>query len=349
MKKRKLIKKVTDSDVLTFKEAIKDSKVAKTRHLLLGNGFSIACSGVFNYKSLFENADFSSVQKLPELFKVQGTEDFEQIMGILDDAIKVLKIYNKNSLDAVKIESDIEALKDILIKTITKKHPDHSEINGFELCKKFLKHFRGSANGGGNVYTLNYDLLLYWALRNDRTSKIIRLPHDDGFRNGKGDPVIWRNRSSANIHYLHGALHLFYNRSELHKYTRKDGSSLLEQVLDAILSGNFPLFVMEGESKQKLSKIRRNGYLLNSFNSFSRTMQQEEDALFIFGHSLNKSDNHILNCIINGTIPRVYVDLFGDPDSDDYKTKKKLAKKLEASRKSLKVKFFQSETAKVWG
>ena len=120
-------------------------------------------------------------------------------------------------------------------------------------------------------------------------------------------------------------------------------------MLDKILSNKFPLFVAEGKSKQKLLTIKSNEYLRNSYDNFAQNMKQPNDTLFIFGHSLEDKDKHILDCITKGTISRVYVDLFGDPDSDDHKKKKKLAKKLEASRKSLKVKFFQSETAKVWG
>jgi len=47
--------------ILTFKEALNDSAKHSNRHLLLGNGFSIACKpDIFQYGKLFERADFTS-------------------------------------------------------------------------------------------------------------------------------------------------------------------------------------------------------------------------------------------------------------------------------------------------
>jgi hypothetical protein len=46
---------------LSFEEALVDSAGFGRRHLLLGNGFSIACCGdVFHYGSLVNQADFSA-------------------------------------------------------------------------------------------------------------------------------------------------------------------------------------------------------------------------------------------------------------------------------------------------
>lgn len=48
--------------LLSFAEAIEYSDDFSKCHLLLGNGFSIAClPDIFHYGSLFSQADFSAV------------------------------------------------------------------------------------------------------------------------------------------------------------------------------------------------------------------------------------------------------------------------------------------------
>ena len=332
---------------MTFDDAIANSK-GFTRHLLLGNGFSIACNTRFDYKSLLEASDFPDDSRLPKVFDLlDGTKDFEKVIKRLEDKSEILPIYSSADSPIDEMTRDAEALKDILIKTITYTHPSKLDSIDFPLCRKFLSYFLGSDNKGGNIYTLNYDLLLYWAT-GDNSGFLGR----DGFwHDSDSGLIIWESANAQSVYYLHGALHLYYKESELrkHQYNKEIDLTILQQVRSEMSSGRFPLFVAEGESEQKLEKIRGNEYLCSAYGNFKRQMKEPNDALFIFGHSLDKSDKHILDCITKGTIRRVYVDLFGDPNSESYKKKWALAKKLDASRKSLKVKFFQSETANVWG
>ena len=346
---------------MTFHEAIEDSKSFGTRHLLLGNGFSIAFSEIFDYPSLLEAAEFSEqffdARHLLQVFETLDTKDFEQVIRSLEDTSKILPIYGDATSSIARMAEDVEELKRILVRTITNRHPSHSGDISFELCRIFLSYFIGSENEDGNVYTLNYDLLLYWALRYKDSFDHIELNDGDGFGNGGDMPVIWRNNDGANVHYLHGALHFFYEGSELHKYTRKGGGPIRQQVLDAISLNKFPLFVAEGRSEQKLSKIIHNGYLLNSYNSFSQKMEQEDGTLFIFGHSLAENDRHILDRIAEGRISRVYVSLREDATIEERAELVASCRRLEAQRQGLypdnecplEVKLFKAETARVWG
>src|SRR3990167_4310382 len=112
-------------ELLTFDDAIEHSTRFKKRHLLLGNGFSIACRPkIFTYGSLFEQADFSSAPRLPAVFKAVGTTDFEHVIKMLEDASRVVAIYSKKAVDVAKLmAADAEALKDILIQTVANNHP----------------------------------------------------------------------------------------------------------------------------------------------------------------------------------------------------------------------------------
>jgi len=352
--------------IRTFDDAINHSARFTKRHLLLGNGFSIACRPtIFTYGSLFEQADFSAVPRLPAVFESVGTTDFEHIIRMLEDASLVVPIYSGKAVEVAKqMGADAESLKDILIQTVASNHPNiPNEITDeqFRACRTFLSHFLGEANKGGKVYTLNYDLLLYWTLMHDESQfeGRINLERNDGFgRDEDTEPeyVNWMGESGARtqrVHYLHGALHLFDAGAELQKYTWVNtGKPLLEQAREAMSANKFPLFVAEGKSNHKLSKIKHSAYLHHSYKSFSSQMEQRNDALFIFGHSLADNDQHILKKVARGTIAQVYVGLYGDPDGEGNKQIRNAATDLAHRRDkqaTLDVDFFDAASAHVWG
>lgn len=92
-------------------------------------------------------------------------------------------------------------------------------------------------------------------------------------------------------------------------------------------------------------------YLHHSYKSFSQQMQQRNDALFIYGHSLAENDEHILKKIARGKIAQMYVGLYGDPNSDSNKRIIAIAEKITAQRDTrapLAVTYFDAASAKVW-
>ena len=78
--------------VPTLAEALEDSKKYSKRHLLLGNGFSIACRpNIFAYGRLFEQADFTKVSPTAKYaFTALGTQDFERVIKALRDPLRSL-------------------------------------------------------------------------------------------------------------------------------------------------------------------------------------------------------------------------------------------------------------------
>ena len=114
---------------------------------------------------------------------------------------------------------------------------------------------------------------------------------DDGFRDPgyNADYVIWDDFNSSNIHYLHGALHLFDDGDELQKYTWvRTNIPLMDQIRSLPLDRDaFPLFVAEGAAKEKLERINHSGYLHKAFRSFRSCT----DNLFVFGHSFTSDGN----------------------------------------------------------
>ena len=354
------------TDVISFQQAIADSEQYKKRHLILGNGFSIGCRAeIFHYGSLYEEADFSTIPEAEEVFAALKTQDFEVAIRSLENASILLPIYTPHFSDAAaKMLEQANALKEVLVTTIANNHPEKpSSIaeEEFWACQRFLSHFLESHNGG-HVFTLNYDLLLYWTLMHechpfDENSPVLR--KNDSFGNDDDEPeaeyVVWQGEKaahSANIHFLHGALHLFDAGSELQKYTWiRSGIPLVDQARAAINDNKFPLFVAEGTSDQKKNRIRHNAYLYQSFKVLTQNARTGTHCFFIFGHSLAASDDHILRHLGKGSFKKLYVGLYDDPNSCANKEIITRANKLalmRSDKKPLEVEFFDSATAKVW-
>ena len=350
---------------VSFENAIKDSEQYKKRHLILGNGFSIACfPDIFNYQSLYQNTNFEKLEKVRKLFESIGTKDFELVIRYLDNAVKALSIYGDNSHDNLisKMEEDTREVKNILASTIADSHPEvprEIEDRKFYVCRKFLSLFLNESNGG-HIYTLNYDLLLYWALmKNDENSeKNSFLAYiKDGFgdnRGGMNNYVTWYgelNAYSPNIHFLHGALHLFDGGHEMKKYIWNERETLLEQIKKSIDKRLFPLFVAEGSSEMKLEKIRHNAYLYQGLKQLSSNATQKKVCFFIHGHSLDDSDDHILSKLYHGRFAKLYVSIFGNIDDEKNKKIVQKAKKMQRLRNDkfpLEISFYQATTANVW-
>ena len=80
--------------LMTFGEAVADSERFTKRHLILGNGYSIACCpDIFHYGSLFGQADFSKVPEVVAVFEALDTQDFEVAIRALENAAKILPAY----------------------------------------------------------------------------------------------------------------------------------------------------------------------------------------------------------------------------------------------------------------
>lgn len=354
-------------NIISFNAAIADSEQYSKCHLLLGNGFSIGCrADIFHYKSLFGEADFSGMPEAKQVFEDLQTQDFEIAIRALESGSKILPIYVPDDTESVQAMSNHAiALKDLLVATIAGNHPPNPNAiddHEFWACRKFLSNFL-APDKSGYVFTLNYDLLLYWALMHDDNpfdEDAVELKKNDGFGNDEDDPeadyVVWQGETAphtANVHFLHGALHLFDSGSEIQKYTWvRKGDPLVGQARNAIAANKFPLFVAEGTSAQKKNKIRHNAYLYQGFKVLTQNTQQGRHCFFIFGHSLDDSDDHILKRLGKGHFKKLYVGIFGDADTPENREVIARANAIAALRHDrypLEVVFFDSSSANVWG
>ena len=154
--------------IYSFDEAMKAAKENATNklctdgiRLFLGNGFSQSYFGPFSYTTLYQAVkDEKQNKNIKKLFEHFGTSNFEAVLSFLKHAQFLLKIYGIKGTAIVK---DYERVRDALAEAILKVHPEKTTVIPEEVklsCYKFLKQFN-------DIYTVNYDLLLYWTLLTD--------------------------------------------------------------------------------------------------------------------------------------------------------------------------------------
>ena len=306
--------------------------------ILLGNGFSRAWSNdIFNYANLLDAAQFDDRNdELHNLFLRCETYDFEAVMRTLVSAKTVLESYGGNDGLIKTIERDQQRLKDALITAISDTHPSRpSDVTSdqFTAARRYLSRF-------DQIFTVNYDLLFYWA-RNMGDLPPDNYLTDDGFRDGNK----WRgHNTNQEAHFLHGGLHIFDRGSTIEKHTfSKTGTSIVDQVRNNLASGRFPLFVSEPTSDRKKARIEHNPYLNYCF----RALRQVSGAFFIHGHSIDENDKHIFDQLKKSPVERFFVSIFGDEYSDENTRKKANARAYLESGIS-EVKFFDEQSAAIW-
>ena len=336
-----------DENIRTFEECLEianqrsdDTVPALKKHLMLGNGFSRALrDDIFGYESL---ADLITTPEIINLFAGLGTKDFEHVMHRLTDALEVVNINSPNSQPANQMQSNLDELRTKLIEVISNSHPDSSWYIAdarYRKCHDFLSYF-----DGGNKYTFNYDLLLYWVYMRFRNE---RLTIDDGFR---GNQVLtWDIGQTAfqNLYYLHGAMHLFNDDGEIQKLSwASNGVSLKEQACNSISRNEYPMFISEGTKDHKLSRIQNSTYLKHAFDSLDKI----DDNLFIFGHSLDNSDDHVFNQVNSQSdLKNIFISIHGDINSDDNQLIVNKVRRWERRNSRKNYYFYDAASADVWG
>ncbi|MBI5934713.1 MAG: DUF4917 family protein [Chloroflexi bacterium] len=338
------------SEIISFEDALRLVGDPTKINLLMGNGFSRALrNDIFSYDAILNNADFSRLSRnARRSFDLLQTTDFEFVIQSLRNAAVLIELYsNATHRLANRLRRDAEGLKEVLVATIARNHPDLPggiSTDAYEHCKRFLSHFN-------HLFTVNYDLLLYWTLMQSEIQPQVNC--NDGFRtpeNGPTDYVAWEPEKGyeQNVHYLHGALHLFDAGVEIQKYTWVNvGKPLIQQIREALERNYFPLFVSEGNSDQKYTKIQHSAYLSKGFRSLVNT----PGTLFTYGLSFSESDNHIVRSIEKGKFSALAVSIYGDPNSP---TNSAIMQKTTAmaarrsSRKPLAVIFYDAASAQVW-
>lgn len=344
--------------LMTYDEVL-DSTEDNKRFLLLGNGFSMAYNYQrFSFTSLLESAVDKGLIKetspIYAVFKEFDTKDFEEVVKLLETSVTVLKQYGAISPEYEElILSDSLALKNYLVDVITNNHPEKiTEIPDEEFMNsaKFIKEY-------DKVYTLNYDLLLYWttmklqSFLNDKSIESSTLKIQDGFHDpheNSTEYVVYRNDSMPfDVSYLHGALHIYDKKSEIIKntYSRTE-KTLKEQTLENLEKDIYPIFVSEGSSEQKYTKIIHNAYLNHCYKSLSSIgAKKKDDSLIIFGTLIKRNDAHIRQAILKNNVSQIYIGVCSDEEVKEFDD---FIAEIKKQNLNKEVYFYDYRTATVW-
>lgn len=340
-------------ELLTFQEALNKAEALNKQYpdyngksVLLANGFSIdCCKDLFTYEKLFDTADFS--KEINNVFCEFGTFDFEKIIKKLNDTSKIVNIYNSENAIVQQLESDANKIKNELVNAISKKHPVHQHIiPDYKFCSayKFLSNFK-------DIYTLNYDMLLYWTLmlkkRNENLIKYLKFDKNE-YKDNFGriyDELCWYKSTKQNIFYLHGALHLFDNGYDIVKAETTSEENLMDIIKKRLDNEQYPLIVAEGSSEEKLNKISHNKYLQNALDD----LRYVNGNLFIHGHSLDENDRHIFNAInSSGYLKQIFISVFEPEKNFKQIQQKALSIFIDGQHNHKNIFFYDAESANVW-
>ena len=155
---------------------------------------------------------------------------------------------------------------------------------------------------------------------------------------------MFNNNSHSNTcFYLHGALHIFDSGNEIIKKTySKTGKPLKEQIKEELNNNRYPIFVSEGTSEQKKTKILHNAYLNHCYKSLCAI----GGDLVVFGTILKSNDEHIQEAILKSKIENVY---FGVSNLN--KGQQELSGFIEKNNnldKQKQISFYDYRSVKIW-
>lgn len=315
--------------VISFQEAL-DATKDKDRTLLVGNGFSTA---YFAYSDLLKASGLPEAGPIRNLFGALNTVDFEKVIYALEGASTVEGAYG-NAVHSQQLTDDAQVVRAALVQAINQTHPNRRDDVDFKSCAAFLDHF-------GSVFSLNYDLLLYWAvLEKNKLPDGFGLAEQDGAFRGP-----FREDAYCDLYNLHGGLHLFATADGEIEKALHTGNGVIATISNAIVGQKrLPVYIAEGTSRQKMLKINTIAYLRFCYSK----LRENAAAVFVYGHSAAENDAHIYRAIFGSGAKQLFFGVY-EPDDDKVKALDgELAKYKASSGSDIEYAFFDSASAEVW-
>jgi hypothetical protein len=275
--------------------------------LLLGNGFSINIWPGFGYNSLYEVAVSAEIEPCLDanstaLFQRLDSNNFEDVLRVLFHARLVDE--QLGSPQQAQIEALYNSTKNSLAAAVNFSHVPH----GFNSLNAINISFRSFSN----IFTTNYDLIPYWAIMQEDVWRFKDLFWGEGNTFDPNNTEV--NAERCVIFYLHGAIHLIELPDGKTKKLTANGINSLTDLFDLDHPEYFPLFISEGASEKKISRIKRNDYLRFSFEK----LQTSDGNLVVIGHSLNKDyDQHLLDALCLGNFTSIAIGVWPEQSPEE--------------------------------
>jgi hypothetical protein len=270
----------------------------------VGNGFSIAYDAkIFSHNALYHFIEDLNDADLAAILSVIETKNFEVLMQYLDNFSALVDAFGGHADLKKRVDAASAKLKTALLDAVKALHPEHVFTIPEEQSKACAEFLRVFLDSGGNIFSSNHDLLLYWVLM--RNNGIIR--HVDGCGRDvenldeveKGEDaqlsgLYWgKNRGEQNVFYLHGALPFFDDGVSIVKEEYDAYNYLLQKISTRMNNGEYPIFVTAGDGHQRLTHIMHNRYLTYCYERPC----EASGSLVTFGFRFGDQDLHIVEAI----------------------------------------------------
>jgi hypothetical protein len=313
--------------------------------LILGNGASIAVSNNFNYPSIFDKAKEEGYinEPLERIFNDLQTKDFEFILRELWHSKRINRALNLGLEN--KIIEAYNNVRDALINTVSFIHENVTYDSVKQILKKgseFLSQFN-------KVFSLNYDLLVYWAIMVGNDNYPYKFK--DGFT--YGGRFNWESAinpgHSTIVFYPHGNLvigrHIEGGDVKICT-TRQQRRNLLNTITDKWRNENIvPVFVSEGNKEQKIKTISYSPYLSPVYDYFLPNIGEK---VVIYGWSMRERDDHIIEAICKKHPIKFAISLYTD-NPEHTETCERIKNRLRRNLGSqIQLYFFDAQSEGCW-
>lgn len=345
--------------LMTYQEVLTSlKKKRRTKHLLFGNGFSMAYdSNIFSYNALSKFIEESGDPLVRNLFEKLNTKNFELIMQQLDNFCEIADLFSDDKTLVPKIKAISEKLKSSLIDAVKELHPEHVFKIPEEKSNSCIDFLQEYLMNNGLVFSTNYDLLLYWVLMRNNAKNAV-----DGFGRELETDIDSENyiqpedldyselrwgkyKKEQTVFHLHGTLPIFDTGVNIIKVEYDSQHYLLENVNERIENKEYPIFVTAGNGTEKLTHIMHNKYLTHCYEQLC-TIQ---GSLITFGFNFGEYDTHIIDAINKAAkfgrknpdkLWSIYIGVYSD---NDLKHINKIKDKF-----SCKVTPYNAKTVNIW-
>jgi hypothetical protein len=269
-----------------------------------------------------------------DLFDAFDTTNFEQVLAALKTSTVALRALNYKTRF---LRHRYESVQAALFDAVHSVHVPWGVVGDFDAK---LQAMRSELENYDWIYSLNYDLILYWAIASvDKGAGFADFFWNPGQTFDPANVVpMYAAADWPRVVWLHGGIHLRRRINGIvFKETAGEGANLLEKFKTSSSGDVTPLLVSEGTPEDKYRAITRSAYL----DFALRSLGEHEGGLVVFGSSLRDEDQHLVRAINEEPVPDIAASIHPGA-GDDAIIERKASLRLHFPKANLY--FFNSTT-----
>lgn len=297
---------------------------AQINNALLGNGFSLSHPTLGNCFKF----DMHKVLCKESIIPSESLTCPEKVLNKIRLAVskKTLELYISN------LKKKLIKSKNATFQELYKSYYCHKLETQYN-CERFIKNF-------SNIFTLNYDPLLYFESLNYMVKQKDSQMVVDGFHADdylKEDCIIKRliEKDGCKIYYLHGSYFIIMEHKKdkkirlrklsFHPKNYEEAIKTVEDLfLEEALEQRIPFVILEDRTQMKENHISNSEYLKHC----KKILQFTGGRLLVFGTSF-ENDQHIWECLKNSEYEKIYITCRKEKSEEEQKILEEIPCKIE--------------------